>query len=81
MLFYKNTQEADIDCRSAIFGIKARIGGIIYQGASRFFLSCLGASLHEIQLKDGKVSYWSMNKTGRGAILFLHGFGHSKEGA
>ncbi|RZA24353.1 MAG: alpha/beta hydrolase, partial [Proteobacteria bacterium] len=59
---------------------RARIGSEVANRALALGRQLIKAELGEVQLKDGPISYWKTNNTHPETILFIHGFGDSKDG-
>lgn len=59
---------------------KARIAGEVVKSTLALGRQLIKAELCEVQLKDGPISYWRTNNNHPETILFIHGFGDSKDG-
>jgi abhydrolase domain-containing protein 6 len=77
-IHYKNLDER---WQAAAFQQKTKVGEHLYKSYQRIAQKWLGAEIKVVNLKDGPVTYWQTRKPGRDTVLFLHGFGDTKEGA
>ena len=59
---------------------KALIGNEIATRALTLGRTLIKAELREVSLKDGPMSYWKTHTNHPETILFIHGFGDSKDG-
>lgn len=62
------------------FRTKVRIGESLYKSATHLARQWIGASVHELDLKAGRLRYWQTSKDKPETILFFHGFGDSMDG-
>jgi pimeloyl-ACP methyl ester carboxylesterase len=63
------------------FEAKAKAGESLYHAFIKGARRVIGAEVHEVELNDGVVHYWTTNKRDRETVLFLHGFADSKDSA
>ena len=59
---------------------RAKIGQEVFLKSIALGRQLIKAQLYEAQIKDGKISYWKTNNSNPQTILFIHGFGDSKDG-
>ncbi len=59
---------------------RARIGSEVATRALALGRQLIKAEVHEVQIKDGPISYWKTNNGHPETVLFIHGFGDSKDG-
>lgn len=62
------------------FESKVKAGETVYNTLIQMARRSLHAQRHEVSLKDGNLVYWATHKKGLETILYLHGFGDSKDG-
>lgn len=59
---------------------RSRLGHEVFHKATALGRQLIKAQLLEVKLKDGVISYWRTNNAHPETILFIHGFGDSKDG-
>ncbi|RYZ59840.1 MAG: alpha/beta hydrolase [Proteobacteria bacterium] len=59
---------------------RSRIGNEVYAKSIALGRQLIKAQAHEVEISDGKISYWKTNNNSSETILFIHGFGDSKDG-
>lgn len=61
--------------------VKAKVGVQIFNRTIALARQWLGAEVREIEISDGPISYWQTNHPNtKDTVLFIHGFGDSKDG-
>ncbi len=59
---------------------RSRIGQEVFNKSIALGRQLIKAQVYEAELKDGPISYWRTNNGNPETILFIHGFGDSKDG-
>ncbi len=63
------------------FDAKVKAGESLYSTYTKAARKWLGAELREVELTAGRIHYWTTSSNHPETILFIHGFGDSKDGA
>ncbi len=64
----------------AKFHTRAHIGETIFRSCIHLARQWIGASVHELDLKAGRLRYWKTGNQNAETILYFHGFGDSMDG-
>ncbi len=59
---------------------RLKIGEEVYTKSIALGRHLIKAQLHEVKISDGTICYWKTNNSNPETILFIHGFGDSKDG-
>lgn len=59
---------------------RVRLGNEVASRALALGRQLIKAELCEVKIKDGTISYWKTNNPNPETVLFIHGFGDSKDG-
>lgn len=59
---------------------KARFASEVVRSTLALGRQLIKAELCEVQLNDGPISYWKTNNPHKETVMFIHGFGDSKDG-